>query len=265
MGQGDPEKLTRVGLENFRPFNPSVCSGHVLVRTANYSLDVAPPPGWEPETINFIGRLRGRKVENLTPLVDNHRSNLVMRNGLEDGRLIHNGRLLGLFSALYQSSGAVVVTRNTMTLMDLESLEYKTFPTGKREKNWMPFVREGEVLALTSTKPWEIVSLEDGKVVKEGPGLPSFWSGSSQFIPFLGGWLGVVHRHESTGSWGCRDYVHAFLLLDEQLNPVDLSRPFRFFGKGVEFCSGLERHGNELCLSFGVHDRESYLLWLKLR
>lgn len=248
-------------------FNPSINGRDVLVRTSNYDLDVAPTPGWEPETINYLGRLGERKVENLTPLNDGHRSRLVMKNGLEDGRLIRNGRLYGLFTAHYQNDdGKVAVFKNTMTLMDLESLEYRTFPTGKREKNWMPFVRDGEILALTTTKPWNIISLETGDTVKEGPGLDTFWSGSSQFVPFRDGWLGVVHRHETRfqrdGFWVCRDYTHAFLQMDQDLNPTNLSRPFRFFSEGVEFCNGIDWHGDDLCLSFGVHDKEGYLLWV---
>ena len=114
----------------------------------------------------------------------------------------------------------------------------------------MPFVRDGEILALTTTKPWNIISLETGDTVKEGPGLDTFWSGSSQFVPFRDGWLGVVHRHETRfqrdGFWVCRDYTHAFLQMDQDLNPTNLSRPFRFFGEGVEFCSGIDWHGDDL-------------------
>jgi hypothetical protein len=259
MGQGDPEKLTRVSLGALDPFNPSVCEDYVLLRTANYSLDVPLPPDWVPESRNFLYRLRGRTVENLIPLSDEPRS-LVFRNGLEDGRLIrHNGRLFALYSGLFQTNGAVVVQKNTMVLWDLDSGEYKSFPTGRREKNWMPFVHDGDLYALTSTCPFQVLNLTGTKTL-EGRGLDSFWSGSSQFIPHGTGYLGVVHRHESKTPW-CRDYVHAFVYMDENFN-LDLSPPFRFLGKGVEFCAGIERHSDELCLSFGVHDEEAYLLWL---
>lgn len=262
MAEGCAKELTRIGLG----FNPSIVEDYVLVRTSNYELDVPPGPSWEPDTVNYLGRLRDRKVENLNPLEDSHRSRIVMRNGLEDGRLIrYHGRLYGLFSALYQTTGAVVVTRNTMTLVDLESFEYRTFPGNIREKNWMPFEFEDELWFLTSTSPFKAFSVS-GKV-KEGPGLETFWSGSSQLIPFRDGWLGVVHRHgkkvKPSGSWVCRDYIHAFIFMDKHFN-LDLSPPFRFFGEGVEFCAGLKIDGDELCLSFGVHDNAGYLLWLGL-
>lgn len=211
--------------------------------------------------------MRGREVENLTRFDDGHRS-LIFRNGLEDGRLIRNGRLYSLFSGLYQNeNGAVVVTKNTMILMDMESLEYRSYPTGKREKNWMPFVRDGEILALTSTKPLNVVSLKDGSLIKEGRGLDTFWSGSSQFIPYKGGWLGVVHRHDGVmerknSIWPLRTYVHAFLWMDQDFENLDLSPSFRFRSKGVEFCSGLDWDGDELILSYGIHDEEAHLLWM---
>ena len=217
-------------------------------------MGVLPGPDWSPDTKNFLGRLRGRNVENLLPL-DDHPRSPVFRNGLEDGRLIRwNGRLYGLFSGLFQTSGAWVVTHNTMVLYDLETREYRTFPTGKREKNWMPFVYQGDLYCVVSTSPLEIFNLT-GERKLEGRGLDSFWSGSSQLIPHGTGWLGVVHRHED------RDYVHAFVSMDENFD-LHLSPPFRFLKEGVEFCCGLERHGDELCLSFGLEDRESYLLWL---
>jgi hypothetical protein len=255
MGQGNPAKLTRISLGALAPFNPSVCEDYVLVRTANYSVDVPLPSNWTPDSRNFLYRLRGRKAESPIPLTDGPRS-LVFNNGLEDGRLIrHNGRLLALFSGLYQTWGSWVITKSTMILWDIESREYRSFPTGKREKNWMPFTHNGDLYALTSTCPFECLNLT-GTTVLEGRGLDSFWSGSSQFIPHGNGYLGVVHRHES------RKYVHAFVYMDENFN-LDLSPPFRFLDRtDIEFCAGIERHGDELCLSFGVHDEEAYLLWI---
>lgn len=216
--------------------------------------------------MNYLGRLRDREVVDPVLLDDGHRSRTIMRNGLEDGRLIRfDGRLYGLFSGFYQGEGRWSVSRNTMVLLELEG-EYRTYPEKAPQKNWMPFVRENRLLAVTHTKPLKILDLMTGEMVHEGPGLEEFWSGSSQLIPDQGGWLGVVHRHNTktdrfgTG-WVCRDYIHAFLRLDDDFSP-SLSPPFRFFGEGVEFCAGIERFGDEICLSFGVHDRESYLTWL---
>lgn len=259
-----------VKISENRKTNPSIADDYVLVREVNYDLEVDPPIDWRPDTTNHLGRLRGRKVENLNPLEDNHRSNLIMVNGLEDGRLIRwNGRLLGLFSAHYHSGGRSVVVRNTMTLMDIRARCYRTFPTGKIEKNWMPFIQDGHLRVIYSVSPLVILDISERftDTVQEGPGLDTFWSGSSQLVPYQDGWLGVVHRHgkkvKPTGSLGCRDYIHAFVYMDENFN-LDLSPPFRFFGEGVEFCAGLTADQNELCLSFGVHDTDGYLAWVGL-
>jgi hypothetical protein len=189
-----------------------------------------------------------------------------MENGLEDGRLIrYHGRLYGLFSAHFHTGGAWPVIRNTMTLLDLKSGEYRTFPTGRREKNWMPFIENGRLFAVTSTRPLVVVDLADGSLVKEGPGLTEFWSGGSQLIPYQGGYLGVVHRHKTDESLPLgfnRVYEHAFIFMDHSL---ELSPPFRFFGERVEFCAGLTSGVDSLCLSFGVMDKEGYLAWVGLQ
>jgi hypothetical protein len=195
-------------------------------------------------------------VENLNPLEDNHRLHSIMECGLEDGRLIRwNGRLYGLFTGHFQSGGRWVVFRNTMILMDLETMEFRSFPTGKIEKNWMPFVEDGHLRVIYSTSPLEIWDISERlpEVVWEGPGLAERWSGGSQLIPYQGGFLGVVHRHKD------RVYEHAFIGLEGR--SLELSPPFRFFGEDVEFCAGIEQNDG-LCLSFGVQDREGYLLWV---
>lgn len=248
-------QFERIGVD--KQTNPSVCGDSVLLREVNYTLDWDIPPDWRPDTVNWLGRLRGRKVENLNPLNDNHRLHKIMENGLEDGRLIRwNGRLYGLFTGHFHSGGRWTVVRNTMVLMDLETMEYRSFSTGKIEKNWMPFIEDGHLRAIYSTNPLRIVDLS-GDILEdvwEGPGLTESWSGGSQLIPYQGGFLGVVHRHKD------REYEHAFVALDGR--SIELSPPFRFFGERVEFCAGISLDDIGLCLSFGVMDREGYLLWM---
>lgn len=251
MDQAHPAGSARIGVGLT---NPSVCEDFVLLRKVNYDLSegfVRPP-----DSKNFIGRLRDRTAESLSLIEDSPRP-LIYRNGLEDGRLIRwNGRLYGLFSGHYQSEGRWVVFRNTMVLMDLETLEYRTFPTQRREKNWMPFVEDGHLRVVYSTSPLIIWDLSERlpEVVWEGPGLTEFWSGGSQLIPYQGGFLGVVHRHFN------RVYEHAFVGLNGR--SIELSPPFRFFGESVEFCAGIEDLGNEILLSFGVMDRDGYICWI---
>jgi hypothetical protein len=190
-----------------------------------------------------------------------------MENGLEDGRLIRwNGRLYGLFSGHYHSGGRSVVVRNTMILMDLETMEYRSYPTGRIEKNWMPFIEDGHLRVVYSTNPLKILDISERlpEVVWEGPGLTESWSGGSQLVPYMGGFLGVVHRHKACLSEHKRPnerfYEHAFIGLEGR--SLELSPPFRFLGERVEFCAGIENTCSQLCISFGVMDREGYLVWL---
>jgi hypothetical protein len=255
VDEAHPPSYTRVGVD--RQTNPSIHGEDVLVREVNYELspEWKAPEGYLPDTKNYLGRLRARKVENLALVDDNPRS-LIYRNGLEDGRLIRwNGRLYGLFTGHYQTGGRWVVFKNTMVLWDFESKEYRAFPTGRIEKNWMPFVEDGHLRVVYSTSPLVILDISEvlPEVVWEGPGLTESWSGGSQMVPYQGGYLGVVHRHKN------RVYEHAFLGMDK--HSVELSPPFRFFGESVEFCAGLDLTDG-MCLSFGVQDKEGYLLWV---
>jgi len=245
VDEASPPEFERVGVD-FQT-NPSIWEDNYLIRTVNYDLDegfVRPPDS----KTHLVTR-------NGTREIDYNPRPLIFSNGLEDGRLIRwNGRLCGLFSGHYQSEGRWVIYRNTMILVDLESMEWRSIPTEKREKNWMPFVEDGHLRVIYSTSPLEIWDISERlpEVVYEGPGLTEFWSGGSQMIPYQGGYLGVVHRHKN------RVYEHAFLAMDGR--SLELSPAFRFFGSPVEFCAGLSE---DLCLSFGVQDKEGYLCSLR--
>lgn len=218
-----------------------------------------------PDTVNYIYNLdTGERTE----IVDRHIHSAVFRNGLEDGRMFSFvGRRAALFSGLFHNTVRHrTVMRNTMVLMpDLDRpLEVQALHTDKlREKNWMPFVEDGRLYAVYSTRPWVVYDLTDFSVVTEHEGLPENWSGSSQVVPYRDGYLCVVHRHR--GTWPTAIYEHAFVRVSAAFEPVDVSPPFYFFGAGVEFCAGLDWHGDELCLSFGRSDRDAYLLWIGVK
>ena len=249
-------------------FNPSICGREVLIRTANYDLD-AMPADWKPDTVNYLYDL---DTKARTEVVDRHASSTVFRNGLEDGRMFRFvGRRAALFSGLFHNTspdGKWVVIRNTMTLIpDLEAphevIYYHT--NRRREKNWMPLVDDDRLYVLYNTRPWEVCELfPDGSMatVRTGPGLDEWWSGSSNFVPYRGMWLGVLHRRR--GEDVKHYYEHAWVLMDGAFGLVDVSPVWHFHARHVELCCGLQWDGEELCLSYGVHDRNAFLLWVGL-
>lgn len=236
-------------------FNPSIHKDQVLVRTSSYILhdDGRITLKGVLETKNYLFKFKpeGWEVEPFEAP-----EHTLWKNGLEDGRLFSwKGRDWVLFSACFQMPKGKkwIVSRNTMILMDLETKQFVPLHTDQmREKNWMPIPSE-ELSFLYSVSPWVILN-SSGEIQSQSVGPGTAWSGSSQFIPFDGKWLGVVHRRVKKGS-----YVHAFVLMNEDLSFNRLSKPFVFHKDQIEFCAGLDRQGDDFVLSYGVMDREAWI------
>lgn len=134
------------------------------------------------------------------------------------------------------------------------------------EKNWSPILFE-HGLQWFMWRPGIVVD-QMGKTVTHRTS--SFhidnMSGSSQVIPFRGGWLAVLHTaHDIPGTPGVRHYYHRFIQYAADFTPQKVSLPFYFNDKGIEFCAGLcfHPHKDELVLSYGWKDREARIATVK--
>jgi tetratricopeptide (TPR) repeat protein len=140
------------------------------------------------------------------------------------------------------------------------------------EKNWLPFVKDGEMQMVYSCHPFTVFkpNLETGAcktVLRYEPKHDfSRFRGSAGPIPFNGGYLMLVHEviHQADFS---RNYFHRFLFLDENLVVTKLSTPFIFKHAGVEFCCSmtLDHTSTQLILAIGIEDREAYLGFIDLK
>ena len=237
-------------------FNPCIFRDKVLVRTASYLLH-------DDGTITLKGDLytrnyiltyhpNGWEVDEFKP--EDH---LLWKNGLEDGRVFRwEGRDWILFSACHQTEKSKwkVVSRNTMVLMDLETQKWVPLHTDQmREKNWMPIPGK-DLFFLYSVTPW-VVLAKNAEIVKKSPGPGTNWSGGTCFVPYGNQWIGVVHRRSAPGI-----YHHAFVLMDDDLSFSKISKPFIFHKEQIEFCAGLDVQGNDFVLSYGVMDREAWIV-----
>ncbi|MDE2211931.1 MAG: glycosyltransferase family 2 protein [Betaproteobacteria bacterium] len=213
----------------------------------------------------------------------------VAENGLEDGRLFEwSGQLWVLFSGLQRQDRAFL---NTMVLARIEG-DCLTDPVvisspkrQSREKNWMPWVRDGELLLIYSTQPLEIYRFDGSglQLVHQGAmafkGVPGLMSGSSQVIPWGENFLAVTH-HRNLAPLATRlvqkyvthdpDYQrkkvrfsHYLLLLDRNFNIRGQSRAFHFETEGIEFCAGLACKDGRVLISYGVMDEKAHLLDLE--
>lgn len=135
----------------------------------------------------------------------------------------------------------------------------------RHEKNWMPFVSDGQLHILYLCDPVTVMTIDDDDHVQAistsvaPPGVSGFRVGS-QGIPFDDGFLFVIH--EVTVGEAGRRYAHRFIALTPTEANWTISAttaPFHFIEPGIEFCAGLAQDRSDLLLSFGVHDRSAWL------
>ncbi len=141
-------------------------------------------------------------------------------------------------------------------------------PFGRpREKNWMPIVGSAYPEFIYQAFPGvHVKAREDKLIVEEVASVSELrgWSGSSQLVPWRGGWLAVLHlagrRAKAIPFLRRPVYLHRFVAYDENLRVSALSRSFRFDQLGIEFCAGLAVLGERIVLSYGRNDETAHLL-----
>ncbi len=137
------------------------------------------------------------------------------------------------------------------------------------EKNWLPFIQNGEIHAIYSCDPWIIYKIdpETGAcktmVDEKPPADLSRFRGSAPPIAFDNGHLFLIHEVIFGDR---RYYVHRFVYVDKDYQPKMISKPFTFMQQGIEYCCGMviDHAGTSCILSIGIEDREAYLCFVGL-
>ncbi|MGK2950147.1 MAG: glycosyltransferase [Acidimicrobiales bacterium] len=137
----------------------------------------------------------------------------------------------------------------------------------RHQKNWMPFVRDGRLRAIhTCGGPDTVVVEIDSEtatveVVARHRAHPLLgpWRGGSPLIddPETGGHLAVVH--DVVWVEGRRTYRHRLVAFSSEARPVAATPWWSFEGDDIEFAAGLARWGDQLVISYGIHDRAAGL------
>jgi len=136
--------------------------------------------------------------------------------------------------------------------------------TDRPEKNWLPFIEKDSPKFLYSVDPLIIRQplSQRGYVdlpVEHRIALDNE-RGSSQVLPFEGGYLFVTHS-VTAGSSGKRIYRHRFIHMTNEYKIAGVSEPFYFNGKfNIEFCAGMCRQGDSLLLSYGFEDNTAWIV-----
>jgi tetratricopeptide (TPR) repeat protein len=139
----------------------------------------------------------------------------------------------------------------------------------RQDKNWMPFVRDGELHYVYTCGPMVVFRYEHQTggltlaAESESPRFASSFRGGSQGLALDdGGYLFVVHETYYQGK--TRSYLHRFIRINQELRLSAVSQPFTFTDDVREFCAGVAVSGLELVLSFGVRHTEAWLAVLPL-
>ena len=305
-------KMSGIGLESTvirLPTEVLICNPSIIFKNGvfkaivrgllpfNYQTASANSPtseNWIVEFDSNLNSIRKNKLEDL-----NVRESLPeAKLGLEDGRLfVWQDQEWILFSGFSKEEDG---PRNSMVICRLEGDELKDaellnspfkYP---REKNWMPWVLEGELFFVYSSAPLEIFKyLGSGQLQRVSHPKPSYaakllrrfkpksiMSGSSQVIPWGEDYLAVIHNREQMYPLGRfwmkfirrdKDYQvkkvlfrHRIVLFGKDFSIKAVSKPFKFELDGVEFCAGIVERQGILYLSYGLLDREAKILKLDI-
>lgn len=248
--------------KGWHPMNPSICvhEGKLwcVVRTVNYwvkgrKYGVNDPDGIT-RTENYLGRFRrDGRLTRMHKMRDLDRSPRQPSKvvGYEDVRLASvDGQLFG--SATVHDRGGVQVA--ALRIESGNVVRAMVQRTERVEKNWMPFERNGKaawIYSLDSTVvlpagtkrkcPFAIEHLRGGAVTE-----------------FDRGYLAVTH--EVVDEVDGRIYLHRFVRLNAKLVVTAVSPAFIFAHYGIEFAAGLIVDGGKVVVSFGIEDKEAWIM-----
>lgn len=263
------------------PSNPSIAideGGYrMLVRTSNRFLrPKLKPPDWVNQNHTYLLTLG----EDFEPLSCD-RINFVIdattypapNIGPKDCRLFGFGGEWFALGSMAELNPEIVTT---MTLFKIDGSDGRSLQVlegperGRNEKNWMPFVRDEQLLFVYGCAPTRILSCDPatGTVFeisnKPVPSMPERqWRGGSQGID-LGDSSTLFVIHEKNRLFEGRIYLHRFVRLDPDFQIDAVSPAFSFMGKRIEFCAGAGARDGTLLLSLGISDRTAWLASVSL-
>ena len=146
-------------------------------------------------------------------------------------------------------------------------------PTGAQfERNWIPCVRSATTFSLitnVNTGARLEVIADHGQIRTSIVGsYGSFawkdgWSGSTCLVPYLDGYISIVHRRTASPPYV---YRHMLLMFDSELRIKKRSDAFSFNELPVEFCCGLvvDQQGNSAIIAYSEFDKSQVIIELPL-
>jgi hypothetical protein len=240
-----------------------------VIRTRNYLVDI------DPKTLEPQHGSRGDSRYHYDPIQDDHLRPdppLFPVEGFEDARLFwHDG---WNFSATVRDRNRRGICQQAVCSLEgarAHHLRILSPAHDRHEKNWMPI--EGS--SVGGQPVWMYSCYPTVHIWRDPPGTLRGWHiqapyiarsfrGGSQVIQTDGGDLCIIHESVDFAGIPHRVYQHRFLTFgyDDRIDAI--SRPFCFERRGVEFAAGMAIRGDDLLISYGVHDAKAMLLTMPL-
>ncbi len=290
----------REGLgSHYNPMNPSIRKTEegyeVICRTVNYiqigakhfkSLDLLDPTNTAKTKNILVQYDRNFHLLSQKEIVENlprEKMRIYNVEGLEDCRLFKFKNASWFTCTTLdtnptgqpQVSLCMLSNDRSAPTVQVEKLIPLNGPNLERcEKNWLPFVKDNEIFVIYSYDPFVIYKADlnhsafaPPSVIKTYEPKQDFsrFSGSAHPIKFKDGYLLLVH--ETVYDDQQRNYMHRFVFLDQDFIIKEVSKPFVFLHKGIEYCCGMtiDHTNTKLIMSIGIEDREAYLCTIDLK
>ena len=255
--------------QGFNGTNPSMIpnseGGYTYnLRGVNYEIDAPQPP--LIITKNYVLKLdKNLSVISGKELVDNTKKECASKTrvkGLEDVRLISDGKF---FCNCVEVRGTPMISYgeydvNTYHVTKLEAIKTNDGTWRDCEKNWLPFVVDGQIYFIYELSPLTIYKFDPSTTTAsthlkvEGESIGEL-RGSAQPIRYKNGWLGTSHQVYTAEGYAKRQYFHRFFWISDDFRELKLGRLFYFEYKGIEFSLSLCHSEKGLLVCYSRQDK----------
>ena len=278
--------------ETYHPMNPSLIKtsqGYELIcRTVNYTQKGAVPSNFKTIDPNGIYRTRNFLVRydpefNLLSQQEiieylPRRQYPTNVEGLEDCRLFEWNQQLWFTCTTRDANPSTTPqialcqlgeNKGNATISVQKLIPLKGPDPERCEKNWLPFIKDGQLHLIYSYDPLVLYKFQAGRcellLSHEQTYDFSHFRGSAAPIVFDDGYLLLVHESVQFPDW-TRRYLHRFVYLDDHFRILRISNPFFFLHLGIEFCCSmtLDHEEKELILAIGIEDNQAGLCFVNL-
>ena len=282
-------RLADRNVKTWSAFNPSIaCDDRgnyaVALRSSNYVIldhgELSVTTGGPIRNRVYFAELDSNfKIIDEPRMLDFSAAGIDVPRGVEDPKLLwRDGRWV--FTGVFLERN-VPVARNCICYLDEAATKVirvdilPGYETKRPEKNWM----------TAANKPKNFDYIYDGNAIVRGNEVIhrlrdnaaiSALRGNAHLVELLdGSYLGIMHQlhitkatHFSPTTFGMqenvfKDYHHFFVRFDNNGWAIEISEPFQFISRGIEFAAGIAEHEDNYVISFGKNDLSSHLAFIK--